>query len=77
MTTDSDMTKEQALEIITQFEDQCDDSFITRKEAISVMTAMNVFMLNQISEFLMTDYKNSQTGNNLKHKKNLSKKRRF
>lgn len=57
------MTKEEAVEIITQFEAQADDQYITRKEAIRVMTAMNVFTLYEISSTIMTDFLDNSLSN--------------
>ncbi len=60
------MNKEEAEKIIQEFEAANPDEVPTRREILHVLTAMNVFTLNQISEFIMQDYLDN-TLHNLKN----------
>ena len=50
------MNKEEAEKIIQEFESSDPNGIPNRKEILEVLTAMNIFTLNQISEFIMQDY---------------------
>lgn len=50
------MDKQEAEKIIQQFEKSDPTGIPNREEILNVLTAMNVFTLHQISEFIMKDY---------------------
>lgn len=57
------MNKKEAEKIIQQFEKSDPIGIPNRKEILDVLTAMNVFTLNQISEFIMQDYLDNMVHN--------------
>lgn len=57
------MNKQEAEKIIQDFEKSDPTQMVSRGEILNVMTAMNVFTLNQISEFIMQDYLDNMVHN--------------
>lgn len=57
------MNKQEAEKIIQDFEKKNPTEMVSRGEVLNVMTAMNVFTLNQISEFIMQDYLDNMVNN--------------